>query len=173
MSKSRKRAENNIDFDAEEIAGEEQLARLLCSPQYYDTERNIVNNDAFDLRILKSGVKEQFVSLGRLKFMPTEKDLDAYLTLGERIKWPDHDPKNVFSAYGEFNCGDAREVHDMVRIHPLKGDNKKHIGLFYAKHDGGYFEGPLPKTDTDVLEVLSDLADLVSVRQPTASSHLT
>lgn len=86
------------------------------------------------------------------------------------IKWPVHTPQNVFTGYGMFSCGDARDVHDMIRIYPLKESKEFHIGLFYVKSDGSLYEGPLPKTDADVLEVLADLADLLEVTSVTSVS---
>lgn len=165
MSKMKKSVEANIDRDADAIGEEETLIRLLCSPLYYDAVLGIVNIDAFDLRMLGSlrNIPEQFVSLGRKKFLDSEKKLSDYISLGKRIRWPVGEENNIFSAYGEFNCGKARKVSEMIEINPLKGDSAVHTGLFYLKSDGGYYEGSLPKTNPDVLEMLADLADMVSV----------
>ena len=163
-------SENEVQdiIDLEEthsVSDDETLIRLLCSPQYYDEEQGIVNPDAFDLRMLgkNKDKPEPFVSLGRKVFLATKEQMDDYLSFGNRIKWPEHSPSNSFIGYGEFLCGDAREVHDMVRIYPLKKGHSYHIGLFYAKSDGTFYMGPLPKTDTEILEVLADLAELLEV----------
>ena len=96
-------------------------------------------------------------------FSSGPEEFKEYLSFGDKIKWPEHKPQNVFSAYGKFMCSDAIEVHDMVEIHPLVKSKLYHIGLFYNKMDGSYYKGPLPKTNPDVLEVLGDLASLLEV----------
>lgn len=144
----------------DQIEGNEQLIRLLCSPSFYDKEKNQINPDTFDLRKLPSGTPEEYVSLGRVKYFETPEKKANYINLGIKIHWPNG---NTFSAYGEFNCEDAREVHEMIEISPLKSDNKSHVGLFYANPKGGYYKGPLPKTDPEILEVLMDLADLLKI----------
>lgn len=67
------------------IENSETLLRLLCSPQYYNEELNIVNPDAFDLRMLPSGKPESFVSLGRKKYLVTDEEFNKYIDLGRRI----------------------------------------------------------------------------------------
>ena len=145
------------------IENPETLLRLLCSPQYYNEELNIVNPDAFDLRMLPSGKPESFVSLGRKKYLATDEEFNKYIDLGRRIHWPVSTPANQFTAYGEFNCEDAREVHQMIQIKALDKSNAWHIGLYYYKQNDECYEGPLPKTDPGILEMLSDLSDLLVV----------
>ena len=165
MSKKNNKRHSSIDIKAPAVGNDETLLRLLCSPQYYDEELDIVNADAFDLRMLgkNKDIPEEYVSLGRSKYLTTDEEFKEYLSFGDKIKWPEHKPQNVFSAYGKFMCSDAIEVHDMVEIHPLVKSKLYHIGLFYNKMDGSYYKGPLPKTNPDVLEVLGDLASLLEV----------
>ena len=157
--------QNYIDSEALAVEDDERLVRLLCSPLYYDRQTGMVSPDAFDLRILgkNKDKPESYVSLGRMLYLDSKEKFDGYVANGNKIKWPAHNPKNVFAGYGMFLCGDARDVHEMVRVHPLKGSKEFHIGLFYVKADGTLYEGPLPKTDADVLEMLADLADLLEV----------
>lgn len=156
----------DIDRSAEPIGNEEALVRLLCSPCYFNVELNIVNIDAFDLRTLQNGTLEEFVSLARINAFSSEKKLEEFLaTKGYKI-WDDKpNVEDGYYGYGIFNCRDAREVHSMIEINPLIGQNKKHIGLFYKHPSGGYYRGPLPKTDHEILEVLSDLANLLIVQK--------
>ena len=142
------------------IENSETLLRLLCSPLYFNEVLGIVNPDAFDLRTLPSGELEDFVSLGRKKYFDTEEKFNNYIQLGYQITWPAFNPPNQYTAYGEFNCGDAREVNQMVKIQLLK---KEHVGLYYVKQDGENYKGPLPKTDPEILDMLTDLADLLNV----------
>lgn len=153
-----------IDSTADSIGNEETLLRLLCSPSYYDEENNIVNVDAFDLRVLKGGSLEEYVSLARLSCFGSDEEYQQYLsTIGYGL-WDDkEDSEDHYYGYGIFNCVDAREVHQMVEINPLVRGKKSHVGLFYKAPGGGYYCGPLPKDNVEVLEVLSDLADLLSV----------
>lgn len=146
------------------ISDAEELLRLLSSPSFYDEETNLVTVDAFDLRVLKGGKREDYASLARLKCFLSEEDLAGYLSsVGYKI-WDDKkDEDNHYYGYGVFNCGDAREVHEMIEIKPLSNSAPTHVGLFYKKSDGSYYCGPLPKTDPDILEVLSDLASLLKV----------
>lgn len=146
-----------------DIENSETLLRLLCSPQYYNEALNVVNPDAFDLRMLSSDRPEDYVSLGRKIYLDAEESIDDYIQFGYRIKWPVFNPPNQYTAYGEFNCEDAREVHQMVEIKTLKKGPAWHVGLYYAKPNGEYYAGPLPKTDPEILDVLSSLADLLTV----------
>lgn len=142
------------------IENSETLLRLLCSPLYFNEVLGIVNPDAFDLRMLPSGELEDFVSLGRKKYFDTEEKFNNYIQFGHRITWPVFNPPNQYTAYGEFNCEDAKEVNQMVKIQLL---NKGHVGLYYVKQDGEYYKGPLPKTDPEILDMLTNLADLLNV----------
>lgn len=163
----KKNIKDIIDHSASAVVGEERLVRLLCSPLYYDKETGIVNPDAFDLRMLgrNKDVPETYASLGRKLYLDTKEKFDEYVAYGYKIKWPEYDPQNVYVGYGEFLCGKALQVHDMVKIYPLNGGVPYHIGLFYAKSDGTFYKGPLPKTDAEILEVLSDLSDLLDVTE--------
>lgn len=157
-----------IDSTAESIKNEETLVRLLCSPSYYDEKTGLVNPDAFDLRILPSGKPEEYVSLQRLKMCPSGDEMNQKFCHLGHIIWDEKGGNDCFWGYGDFNCGDAREVHEMVEINPLKGHDKSHIGLCYKHPKGGYYVGPLPKSENDnLLEILSDLADLLSVHSLT------
>ena len=155
-----------INLECDSIKDDETLIRLLCSPLFYNKETNIVNIDAFDLRMFKSGKLEKYVSLARPSCFESEDALSKYLSEKGYVIWDDKkNEENFYSAYGLFNCKEAREVHEMIEINPLIGTDITHIGLFYKNSDGGYYCGPLPKTDNpDILEVLSDLADLLEVK---------
>ncbi|MCQ2082450.1 MAG: hypothetical protein MJZ11_12400 [Lachnospiraceae bacterium] len=143
------------------ICSEESLIRLLCSPWYYDENKKCVNPDAFDLRVLQSGL-EEFVSLGRFTGFENETDIKEFLFgLGPKI-WK-KDNSNSYWGYGTFKCGDALEVNDKIEIHPLQNSKSHHVGMFYKKSDNEYYRGPLPKDDIEILEMLSDLADLLEV----------
>lgn len=148
--------ENILDF----VENQEDLIRLLCTPDYYNEEIGMVTPDAFDLRNLGKRGPESYVSLGRCKYLDTQEKLEKYLKLGDII-WRQHaKQKNTYYGYGIFCCQDAREVHDMVEINPVEEGGPEHIGLFYKKPEGGYYSGPLPKTE-EVIEMLGDLASIV------------
>lgn len=154
-----------IDWETDSIGDDETLVRLLCSPLYFNEELKTVNADAFDLRVLKSGKNEEYVSLARIQAFEGEEKFDEYLaTRGYKI-WDDKADENYYYGYGTFNCKDAKEVHSMIEINPLLCKDKSHIGLFYKHPSGGYYLGPLPKTNPEILEVLSDLADLLKVKK--------
>lgn len=148
---------------AMDVENSETLLRLLCSPLYYNETLNIVNPDAFDLRVLPSGAFENFVSLGRKKYFDTEEKFDRFIKKGNNIQWPSFNPPNIYTAYGEFNCEDAKNVHRMVKIKTLEKGPNWHVGLYYTKPNGDYYFGPLPKTEPEILDVLSTLADLLDV----------
>lgn len=155
-----------IDVTANPIDDGETLARLLCSPLYFDETSKIVNLDAFDLRRLPSGDLEEYVSLARIQNFDSKEGFNEYLaTKGYEI-WDDkQNDNNKYYGYGRFNCKEAREVHEMIVINPLIGKNKSHVGLFYKHSSGGYYCGPLPKEDPTVLEVLHDLSSLLEVQK--------
>lgn len=161
---------SSIDKSAAIVENNEILLRLLCSPQFYDEQQGIVNIDVFDLRMLGSNgdIPEEYVSLGRNKYLNSPEEFKKYLLLGNIIKWPPNEPKNKFYGHGSFLCQDAREVHNMIEIHPLLKSKEYHIGLFYAKSENEYYRGPLPKdSNLEILEMLMDLADLLSVQKDT------
>lgn len=162
---SNKRGRGSIDPNALPVNDDETLIRLLCSPLYYDAENDLVNNDAFDLRILKSGKLETYVSLARLKMFSSQDEINQYLSSAGYKMWDDKDDcEQNYYGYGVFNCGDAREVHDMIEVNPVNEGAPSHIGLFYKDDNGSYFKGPLPKNEI-INEVLSDLAELLEVKK--------
>lgn len=155
-----------IDREAQPIGDKEKLIRLLCSPRYFNETLHLVNIDAFDLRVLPSGALEEYVSLARISAFSSEGELVKYLSTQGYKMWTDKpQDENDYYGYGTFNSQDAREVHSMIEINPLTGKNKTHIGLFYKHPMGGYYRGPLPKSNPEILEVLSDLADLLEVEK--------
>lgn len=161
-------AKDEINDKADPIADEEKLTRLLCSPLYYNKELGIVNIDTFDLRMVgkNKDVPETYVSLGRCGFINTPELIENYIQFASNhIKWPQSNPKNKFTAFANFLCQKAKEINDIIEIHPLVGNDPKHIGLFYRKKDSTYYEGPLPKTDPEILEILMDLTSIVEVEE--------
>lgn len=168
-----KRNNKHIDHHANPLAKEEMMIRLLCSPLYYDKTTRIVSAEAFNLRMMgrKKTEPEQFASLGHKEQLEAAGKLEDYYQLGYKV-WDDKSwEDNEYAGYGTFRCGDACRVNPQrIEIHPLIGDNKGHIGLFYVKSDEEYFRGPLPMDDDEIVEMLSDLsnmiADTISVPPP-------
>lgn len=158
------RTHKEIDTSTGCVDGTVSLIRLLCTPLYYNEMTRQVNPDAFDLRLTGKNhdQKETFVSLIRRdKFDDDESFLSA-LEVGYVI-W-DKKPweTNRYYGYGTFVCQEALAVNDMIEIWPLLQSKEYHVGMFYAKSDDEYYSGPLPKDNPDILEMLSDLADLIS-----------
>lgn len=157
------RSNKKIDPQGTPVEGDEILVRLLCSPLQYDRETQQVSIDAFDLRMMgrNHDNPEHFASLGRKNAFADEEEFMEYLQKGYSI-WNDKDwEDNEYYGYGIFLCKDARAVSDIVEILPLKGA-AQHIGMFFAKDEDEYFKGPLPKENPDILEMLSDLSDLIN-----------
>lgn len=148
-----------IDYDADKIGSEETLIRLLCSPLFYNEQTKQVNIDAFDLRMLGKR-PETYVSLGRKSKFIDEDQYKQFLEKGFRI-W-NAKKTDKYYGYGEFQCSQALTISNAIEIHPLKGDDKAHVGMFYAKNDSEYFAGPLPKNNPEILEMLYDLAQMLS-----------
>lgn len=148
-----------IDYDADKIGSEETLIRLLCSPLFYNEQTKQVNIDAFDLRMLGKR-PETYVSLGRKSELLDEDKYKQFLEKGFRI-W-NAKKTDKYYGYGEFQCSQALSISDAIEINPLKGDDKAHVGMFYAKNDKEYFAGPLPKNNPEILEMLYDLAQMLS-----------
>ena len=153
------RTSPEIDYDADKIGSEETLIRLLCSPLYYNEQTKQVNIDAFDLRMLGKR-PETYVSLGRKSKLATEDQHKQFLEKGFRI-W-NAKKTDKYYGYGEFQCSQALTISNAIEINPLKGDDKAHVGMFYAKNDKEYFAGPLPKNNPEILEMLYDLAQMLS-----------
>ena len=153
------RTSDEIDYNGEKVLDDETLIRLLCSPLFYNEQTHQVNLDAFDLRMLGKR-PETYVSLGRKKEFDTETQFNTFLQKGFLIWNPKK--KDKYYGYGEFLCTDALSVSKRIEINPLKGNDKSHIGMFYAKDENNYYSGPLPKNDPEILEMLSDLAAILS-----------
>jgi len=155
------RTSTDIDYDADKIDIEETLIRLLCSPLYYNEQTKQVNIDAFDLRMLGK-YPETYVSLGRESKLEFKDQFKHFLEKGYQI-W-NAKKKNKYFGYGEFECSQAVSISSKIEINPLKGNDKAHVGMFYAKNDSEYYAGPLPKNNPEILEMLYDLAQMLSKR---------
>ncbi|MBO4772721.1 MAG: hypothetical protein J5595_09295 [Bacteroidales bacterium] len=153
------RTSDEIDYNEGKVSDEETLIRLLCSPLFYNEQTHQVNLDAFDLRMLGKR-PETYVSLGRKKFLDTEAQFNTFLQKGFQIWNPKK--KDKYYGYGEFMCAEALSISPKIEINPLKGNDQSHIGMFYAKDENQYYSGPLPKHDPEILEMLSDLAAMLS-----------
>lgn len=153
-----------IDYTGEGVLGSELLVRLLCSPLYYNTTTNQVNPDVFDLRMLgpKRDNKETYVSLIRKEKCIDEAEFYSVLEVGYDIWDKKSWENNSYYGYGTFVCQDALSVKDIIEIWPLVRSKEHHVGLFYAKSNDEYYEGPLPKDDPEILEMLVDLSDLIA-----------
>lgn len=158
------RNSKKIDYEASPIGDEECLVRLLSSPLCYDKETNQVTVDAFDLRLLgrkEPYQEEQFASLSRRDLFADQSEFEAYLPIGFRI-WDDKEGcDQQYYGHSTFVCGDAKAISPIIEIHPIKGNDPKHAGVFYVKSDTEYYRGPLPKDDDNILEVLTDLSALL------------
>ena len=158
------RTHKEIDASAGCVGGTVSLIRLLCTPLYYNETTRQVNPDAFDLRLMGKNhdQKEPYVSLIRRDMFDDEEGFLSALQVGYAI-W-DNKPweTNKYYGYGTFVCQEALAVNDMIEVWPLLQSKEHHVGMFYAKSDDEYYSGPLPKDNPEILEMLSDLADLIS-----------
>ena len=155
------RTNHEIDYEAEKVGEKEMLIRLLCSPLYYDEQTRQVNIDAFDLRMLGKR-PETYVSIGRKSELETEEKFKKFIEKGYRI-W-NTKKKDKYYGYGEFQHDKALSISNKIEVNPLKDEDKSHIGLFYIKNDKEYYTGPLSKNDPEILEMLYELAKMLSDR---------
>lgn len=157
------RSHPKIDSDAAAVGNEERIVRLLCSPFQYDAVTHQVSIDAFNLRMMGKNHDnlEPFASVARRERFDCNQDFQDYLQLGYRI-WDEKTwETNSYYGYGVFVCCDALSVNDRVEIYPLKNE-KQHTGVFYRDTEDSYFRGPLPIGIPEILEMLSDLASLIT-----------
>jgi hypothetical protein len=157
------RSDKSIDYDAPSIGDKETLIRLLCSPLYYDEATGQVSIDAFDLRMLgrKQNQPEHYASLGREKFFANKEERQHYLQVGYTV-WDDKEwDSNRYYGYGTFLACEAKAISSRIELWPLKGSAPYHIGLFYTASEDAYYKGPLPKDDTEILFMLSELAEMI------------
>lgn len=158
------RTHKKIDSTAECVVGTEALVRLLCTPLYYNEKTHQVSPDTFDLRLMgkNQDQKEDFVSLFRRNKLDSEESFHSALQVGYSV-WDNKSwETNSYYGYGTFFCQEALIINDMIEIWPLVQSKDYHIGMFYAKSDEEYYSGPLPKDNPVILEMLSDLADLIA-----------
>jgi len=152
---------NIIDLDlSKAIKDNERLTRLLCSPEMYDEATQQASPFAFELRHFKNNKDEEYVSLGRNSAMTDPEVFGNFIVQGYNI----FNKKNRgnFIGFGTFRHDEAKQISNLIEIHPLIKGPSYHVGLFYSDGQGGYYKGPV-RAIPGMYAVLQDLAGILKI----------
>lgn len=141
----------DVSFSKPVLYEDEDVARLLSSPEFYDAETGMVNFAAFNLRTFKNGEKETYVSLSRLAFVD-KKHLD------KKGKYIFRRSQNEYVGYGIFQPKDVKASH--IRMFPVKDGDIAHCGLFYLDDERNLLTGDLME-HPEMYDVIYKLCEML------------
>lgn len=116
--------ECDVTFAKPLLDDNEQIARLLSSPYFYDENTHQLNLAAFNLRRFANGEAETYVSLSRMAFVD-KKHLD------KKGKYIFKKTESHYIGYAEFSPKSLEHLHDKLRIYPVKAGSIEHCGMFF------------------------------------------
>lgn len=143
----------DITFEKPALLAEEDIARLLSSPAFYDEKTHQLNFAAFNLRKFSNGEVESYVSLSRMSFID-KKHLD------KKGKFIFKRTDSQYVGYALFKPKDLNEIQDRLRLYPVKAGANDHCGMFFLGQDKKLFRDDLT-THPYALKTLRKLCDLL------------
>ena len=148
--------ECDITFEKPVLKDMEEIARLLSSPAFYDENTHQLNFAAFNLRRFTNGEVESYVSLSRLSFIDQKH-------LNKKGKYVFKKTESHYVGYALFTPSYLANLHDRLRIYPVKAGLNDHCGMFFLGKDKKIVRDDLtirPYT----LKTLRSLCDLLQDR---------
>lgn len=132
----------------------EDIARLLSSPNFYDENTHQLNFATFNLRQFADGTKESYVSLSRTDYV------DA--------KHLDKKGKYIFKRSAGHYIGYAlfKPIHlgkllkDRIKLFPVRDGKADHCGMFFLDAERKMLSGDLTGTPF-ALKTIRSLCDLL------------
>ncbi len=116
--------ECDITFEKPVLREQEEIARLLSSPAFYDEHTHQLNFAAFNLRKFSNGEFESYVSLSRMTFID-RKHLD------KKGKYIFKKAENRYVGYTLFCMEDVKQLWSRLRLYPVRQGHDEHCGMFF------------------------------------------
>lgn len=114
----------DITFEKPVLTEDEEVARLLSSPAFYDEYTHQLNLSAFNLRKFSNGEMESYVSLSRMSFIDKKH-------LSKKDKYVFKKTESHYIGYALFTTSNLVNLRDRLRVYPVKAENEDHCGLFF------------------------------------------
>lgn len=114
----------DITFEKPVLTEDEEVARLLSSPAFYDDYTHQLNLSAFNLRKFSNGKMESYVSLSRMSFIDKKH-------LSKKGKYVFKKTETHYVGYALFTTSNLVNLRDRLRVYPVKAGNEDHCGLFF------------------------------------------
>lgn len=143
----------DITFEKPVLKEDEEVARLLSSPAFYDEYTHQLNLSAFNLRKFSNGEMETYVSLSRMSFIDKKH-------LGKKGKYLFKKTESYYVGYALFNTSYLVNFRDRLRVYPVKAGERDHCGMFFLGRDKRLYMDDLTM-DPYTLRTLRNLCDLL------------
>lgn len=127
----------DVSFAKPCLKDEEEIARLLSSPNFYDEATHQINFAAFNLRLFSNGEKETYVSLSRISYIKPS-------LLDKKGKYIFKKTSNNYIGYALF-----KPVHllclqrDRLKLFPVRAGGDEHCGMFFLNEEHKLMSGDL------------------------------
>lgn len=143
----------DITFEKPVLTEDEEVARLLSSPAFYDEYTHQLNLSAFNLRKFSNGEMESYVSLSRMSFIDKKH-------FGKKGKYVFKKTESHYVGYALFTTGYLVNLRDRLRVYPVKAGELDHCGMFFLGRDKKLYMDDLTM-DPYTLRTLRKLCDLL------------
>lgn len=127
--------ECEVSFAKPPIMVNEEVARLLSSPEFYDEDTGQVSFAAFNLRTFANGEEESYISLSRLSYTDNRH-------LKKKGKYVFKKTTSDYVGYGILHVQDVLK-DAFVRVFPVRNGAVEHCGLFYINERHEVLKGNL------------------------------
>lgn len=118
----------DITFEKPVLKENEEVARLLSSPAFYDEYTHQLNLSAFNLRKFSNGEMESYVSLSRMSFIDKKH-------LSKKGKYVFKKTESHYVGYALFTTSYLVNLRDRLRVYPVKAGERDHCGMFFLGRD--------------------------------------
>lgn len=127
----------DVSFAKPYLEDEEEIARLLSSPNFYDEATHQINFAAFNLRQFANGEKETYVSLSRISFIKLSH-------LDKKGKYIFKKTSNNYIGYALFKPVQLLDLQkDRLKLFPVRTGGDEHCGMFFLNEDHKLMSGDL------------------------------
>ncbi len=143
----------DITFEKPVLKENEEVARLLSSPAFYDEYTHQLNLAAFNLREFSNGELESYVSLSRMSFIDK-------MHLDKKGNYVFKKTESHYIGYALFTPSYLVNLRDRLRVYPVKAGNQDHCGLFFLDRNKKIISGDLTMSPY-TLKTLRNLCDVL------------
>lgn len=115
----------DVSFAKPYLKNEEEIARLLSAPNFYDEATSQINFAAFNLRQFSNGEKETYVSLSRISFIKPSR-------LDKKGKYIFKKTSNNYIGYALFKPMQLIGLQEnRLKLFPVRTGGDEHCGMFF------------------------------------------